>query len=144
MTDKDWWSPGQITFRREHNLFLLRNFELIIDGIWPSDHKDCGYSGKKGRQRGHSASFEKVAQVTAELVTRLYRVGRDALPLLITYSQDLEQQYYIRDFLARCMKIEVTELDKRIESALKYISGKNKDRSYKEFLQHKKGGSNGS
>lgn len=140
MVNDVWFSPSQITFKRHEVIWLLENFELLLDGIWPSDHKISGYTGLKGRPRGHSAPFEKVALIMAELVTRLDSVGRDALPLLIAYSKEPDQQYYIRDFLAKCLRIDAIELDKRIENALRYISGKwARKRSYKEFCQHKGG-----
>ncbi len=137
---KDFYSLGEIRFTRPQVIFLLRNFELLLDGVWPSDHKESGYTGGKGKH-GHKAPFENPELIMADLVTRLDSVGRDALPLLIAYSKDLEQQYYIRDFLARCLRIDVIELDKRIDNALRYISGKwMRKRSYQQFCQHKKGG----
>ena len=74
---------------------------------------------------------------TSEFLKSL--VKKFAYRFFVVYSKDLEQQYYIRDFLARCLRIDVTELDKRIENALRFISGKRKERSYKNFLQHKRG-----
>jgi len=165
---KDFYRLEEVTFKRQEVIWLLENFQPLFDLVRPSDHKETGYSDKKGKQRGHSAPFEKPAIIMAEFTSRLEQVGRDALPLLIVYSQDLEQQYYIRDFLARCLRIDVIELDKRIDNALRYITGKCprrrdcpghlkcvqckscpkvKDckrkprlaRSYKQFCQHKRG-----
>jgi len=119
----DWFSPNQIVFSRPQVIWLLQNFELLLDGIWPSDHrKESGYTGSKGKH-GHTAYYEKTKQVFAELVSRLYRAGPDSFPLLIAYSTELDQQYYIRDFLARCLRIDVTELDRRLKYALGYCCG---------------------
>lgn len=140
MVNDTWFSLGEIRYTRPQIIYLIRHFDLLLDFVWPSDHKISGYSGQKGRARGHSAPFEKVAQIMAELTSRLDRVGRDSLLLLIVYSKDLEQQYYIRDFLSKCLRIDAVELDKRIDNALRYISGKwARKRSYKQFCQHKGG-----
>ena len=134
---EEFYSPASINFSREQVIWLIKHFNLLIDGIWPSDHKVTGYTGKKHKV-SHVSYFETTKQVMAELVPRIERIGRDALPLLFAFTHDADQQIYVRDMLASCLRVEPYELDERVEDAITYITGSRaKKMGYVEWKKQK-------
>ncbi len=95
---KDWYSPGEILFKRDEIIWVLKNIELIEKGIWPPDFKPTGYTGsKRGRRFGH-AYFEIPCTISAEVKRRLAAAGEDGKLLYwqvkagITNFEDLESE----------------------------------------------------
>ncbi|KKL52335.1 hypothetical protein LCGC14_2286450, partial [marine sediment metagenome] len=72
MTQKDWYSYGEIRYTLSQILFLLEHRDLLESGRWPSEHKETGYTGSsKGRTYKTEGYFVKAIVVIAELNIRL-------------------------------------------------------------------------
>ena len=65
-----WVSPGEIKWTRPQVVFLLYNYLLLFEGVWPPDPRETGYEGKSRMWNG-LAPFEKVSQVKVELDERI-------------------------------------------------------------------------
>ena len=95
---KEWYSPGEILFKRDEILWVLEHIELIEVGIWPPDFKTTGYTGGKRGRRFGPAYFEVPVTISAEIKRRLSIAGEDGKLLLwqvragITYFKGLEPE----------------------------------------------------
>lgn len=139
MNNCDWYSPGQITFTKHQVIWLLRHLPEIRVGFWPSEHKETGYSGKAKGKVGHAAYFEKPVQVAAELDQRLEMAGIDGLLLEFVYSSESQDIITLEQHIANAMRLEFGTVERRIETALRYVCGKaRKSRDYQDFKRHRK------
>ena len=95
---EDWYSPGEILFKREEILWVLQYIELIENGIWPPDFKSTGYTGGNRGRRFGPAYFECPVMISAEVKRRLEVTGQDGKILFwqvragITDFEDLESE----------------------------------------------------
>ena len=142
MTDKDFYSPASIVFNQEQVLWLLKSLPLLRTGSWPPDFKETGYTGSKKRTINHRAYFETPVAIAGELDWRLESVGIDGIMLEFVASSDTDDRLQLEQHLAVALRTDINSIDRRINQALKYISGfHRKSRSYKAFRNHKgKGG----
>lgn len=138
-TNGAWYPPQEIKFRREHMKFLIKNLPILIEGKYPPNPIDSGYFSsplprisKKGGKR-HSY-FESPSTLAAEVEARLELCGQDGLILEAFFCWKKKPR-----FLCQAFNIDEHKLERRINSALAYISGwERKTRSYKEFRNHRK------
>lgn len=107
MIDKDWYSPGEIRFKRDEMIWLIAWLELLEKGQWPPEHKETGYTGSRGT-RGHRAPFENPSGFAGEVNYRLKTTGEAGEALLD------EIQSSITDYEG---------LSRPAKRALNYISG---------------------
>ena len=119
----DWYAPSDIKFCRHQIIWLCSNLLLLLSGFWPPDHKETGYTGHKGKAPG-GAYFETPIQVAAELRVRLCQAGKDGQSLLLVYTVDKEERYQVMADIARERGMDINRLADRIETAMKYVSGR--------------------
>ena len=67
---KDWYSPSSIRYTREEMAFGILHLDMLEKGVWPSEHKDTGYTGSKG-SRNTKTKFLPAALFYAEITARL-------------------------------------------------------------------------
>ena len=141
MTQKDWYSPGEIRFTTRQVLWLIQNLGSLQIGHYPpeaSNYIDTG--GSKGTR--HQAPFETAAGYYIEITERLERCGQDGLIL-----EALESWGKSDESMAKYLKIPVWSIRKRMKSALGYMasgpvrrwlnSPKRATESYQDFKQRK-------
>ncbi len=122
MTDKDWYSYGEIRYSLEQILFLLLHKALLESGRWPPEHKDTGYTGSsKGRAYKHEGYFVKPIIIIAELKARLEATGFDGKLVVERYTNGYDELD-----LADRHKMDYWEVVKRISKALNYCQGANR------------------
>ena len=119
MNNREWYSQGEIRFKRKQVIWLLRNLHDIRLGYWPSEHKETGYSGGKSKPHSHSAPYEKPVQIAADLIKRIEKTGPDGLCLLLAFSMDNSEQ-----IIANTLKVDLKSAQRRINNALRYITGR--------------------
>lgn len=119
----DWYAPSDIKYCRHQIIWLCSNLLLLLSGSWPSDHKETGYTGHKGKS-ARGAYFETPVQIAAELRYRLRRAGKDGRALLLVYSIDKPERFKVMADIARERGIDINRLSSKIETAMKYISGR--------------------
>ena len=73
--DKDFYSPGQIRFKRDEMIWLISWLPYMQEeGKWPPEYKETGYTGEKSN-RNSIASFEIPSEYIAEVTYRLKTTG---------------------------------------------------------------------
>ena len=122
MKERDFYSPNQIRFSRAQLLWMMQNISILRSVEWPPDCKVTGYTGSKS---GHNsrAPYENPAAVTAELLTRIEKCGPDGLIMELVYS-DPDNYTSLIQHIANAMHLEPRTIERRINAALRYISGK--------------------
>ena len=79
-------------------------------------------------------------QIAGELDHRLESCGLDGLLLEFIYSINPDDVLGLEGHLAQILRTDINDIEKRINYALRYISGwHSKQRSYRQFKAHKKG-----
>ena len=137
----EYYSPGEIRFTREQVYWCLEHLPTIIDGQWPKDPKETGYTdapvrGLGGRKR---APFETPAMIAAEITWRLGQCGKDGKLVLRCYADGWEWQA-----LADILDWNQHYMERRMRRAIAYASGFHRRRySYKDFINHRRGSNNG-
>jgi len=130
-----WWTPGAIRFSREQVWWLISNLDTIRKGDWPNEHRETGYAGGKNKSHSHSAYYEKSIQISAELLQRIEKSWPDSALLMLSVAYG-----DIRQVMANGERQDIGRIQRRINSALAYISGrKRKSRSYYDFKRRKRG-----
>ena len=96
-----WYSPGDITFKPEHCLFLLEHKELLREGQYPrepaGDYFEIAYI------RIISPSWNHASNIWGELSLRLQRVSRDAREALLDETIQLDKYNYLSRPAARAL-----------------------------------------
>jgi len=130
---EEWYSPRDIIFTREQNIWLLNNLELISSGRWPADPRPTGYTGgSKGKSQ--RAPFEVPCQISGELLVRVETTGRDGLMLLAYYRDNWELER-----IAKLVQCDESQVQRKINSSLWYCCGwRRKLYSYEDFKNHRK------
>ena len=123
MTQKDWYSPGEIRFQREEMMWLIKWLPFLEEGTWPPEHKESGYTGYQ-KSRSHRAPFENPVGFASEVHCRLNTTG-EAGEALVDEIQGGITEY--------------EELSRPAKRALNYISGFRRRRlSYSLWKAQKK------
>ena len=140
MTQKDWYSPGEIRFTIRQSLWLIQNLAILQVGHYPPEASNYIDTGGK---RGNKSPFETAADYYIEITERLERCGQDGLIL-----EALESWGKSDESMAKYLKIPVWSIRKRMKSALGYVasgpvrrwlnSPKRAASSYQEFKNRKK------
>lgn len=136
MTIDEWYSPRDIYFSRGQVEWLLPWLPVIREGIWPGNPRGTGYTdGPTGkRNRSLHASFETPAQIAAELESRLARCGLDRYLVEDCYINGIDESE-----LARKLGLDIWEVERRINSVLRYIKGwKRKLYSFRDWKGHRR------
>lgn len=114
---------------------FLRHGETIIS------RKPSGYTTaplSKGRI-STKAKFIEPAETYVEVTSIIEKCGLDGLLLEMTYSQGKEDKFSIEQHIANALKIDINEVDRIVQDALKYISNSKKKRTYQQWRNHKGG-----
>ena len=135
---KPWYSPAEIKFNLSQIDWIIEWYEVISDGKWPE--KKSGYIDNplapRGKRGKGGASFQAPMDVIAEFHWRLSQCGRDGEVFLCVYckkSNDLKS-------IMQLLHITQDEFDRLTENVRRYIKGWRKERTYQEFIGHRKGG----
>ena len=130
MTQKDWFSYGEIKYTLDQILFLLEHKDLLESGRWPPEHKDSGYTGSsKGRAYRTEGYFVKPVIIIAELTTRLKDCNLDGELVIERYTNGYDEMD-----LADRHKLDYFDVIKRISTALSYCRGYRRKRTnYQEY-----------
>lgn len=130
-TNGAWYPHHEITFRPEHMIFLIKSLPILQEGTYPRNPIGTGYTDHRiAIKRGKGGSyFETPVSLAAEVETRLEACGQDGLLLEALYCWGKRPNYLMRIF--HC---DEYTLERRINSALWYISGwQRKEQPYREF-----------
>ena len=142
MTQKDWYSPGEIRFKIQEALWLVQNLSLLQAGHWPPEVSS--YIDILGKKTGrHKAPFETAADYYIEITARLEKCGIDGLIL-----EAIESWGKSEESMAKYLGMPVWSIRKRLKSALGYVASgparrwhktkKREPESYKDFKQRKR------
>ena len=113
----DFYSYGQMNFRRKQILWVLENAQSFRDGHWPK-RDSSGYFAVIGKRQVKSeASFTKPALIWAEVSTRLEQCGDDGLDCLAYHLGDATIQV-----LARKGRTTEDIIERGIKRAIAYAS----------------------
>tara|TARA_Y100000310_G_scaffold2728_1_gene3529 strand:+ start:1368 stop:1781 length:414 start_codon:yes stop_codon:yes gene_type:complete len=120
MVSKDWYSPAEISFSKDHVVFLLVNSRLLEDGFYPPAPKETGYEElkvlvKRGKPRAY---FELPVSLIAEVKIRLSLAGQDGEMLWNKYRLDMDEYE-----LAKLYHCNYTDVVSKLNSALWFVSG---------------------
>jgi len=146
MTDKDWYSPGEIRITVRQALWLIQNLGSLREGHWPPEASS--YINMPGTEGGrHRAPFTTPVEYAAEIESRLEKCVVDRIPdgLILEsiecFGKSLES-------LATYFEMEVWSILKRRSKALSYVASgpsrrwhKTKKRapvSYQDFKRRKR------
>ena len=115
MTQKNWYSPGEIRFTRREALWLIQNLQILGSGLYPPEASNyVDIQGKTGR---HKAPFETAADYYAEITSRLEKTGVDGLIL-----EAIESWGKSVTSLSRCLDMPEWSIIRRRSNALGYVA----------------------
>jgi len=133
-----WYSPGAIKFTKTQIKWLIPRLPSLRNGEYPHNPKESGYSdfggGKPQFKAG--AKFEVPAGIAAELDIRLQRAGVDGILLELLYAGDPDDELFVIEHIANCLKVDSREISQRIRNALYFVSGiDRKAGSYSKYIR---------
>lgn len=133
MSPPTWYSPSQMwRFKKEQISWLCEHYDILKDGCWPP--KQSGYIDGPflGTVRvKSSAYFEDAASILAEFHLRLDKCGNDGY-----LFKAIKCYGYDKVILYKIAHKDEAWLEHRISRVLRYITGRRKRRTYKEFCGH--------
>jgi hypothetical protein len=119
-SDKAWYASPQIRFTIDEVIWILRNAELLHEGVWPPDPAISGYTtmpSVKKKRGGKNAPFTKAVEVIAEVERRLEHCGLDGLMVYLYYTYDFDDQR-----LTKFFRVREDEVRYRIDAIVWHIS----------------------
>jgi len=129
----DWYSYGQFKFNEFQMQWAINNLALLKTGYWVPPPEGYGERVNHSTLKGE-ASFVKPEIIAAEVESRLEMTGRDGDLCMLHYHNGMAEYE-----IARLMNWDVWEVTRRIDRAMRYMSGwKRKKRTYQEFINHPK------
>lgn len=148
MNDREWWSYREIRFTKQQVLWILKHADLLRDGCWPPEPAPSGYTDLlRIRKKGSEAYFAKPIEIIAEIEIRLEKCGLDGLIL-----EAIECWEKTEESLSKQLNMPQWSIRKRRKGALAYVASgpdmrwhttkKRKGKTYKEFRNQPKKGSN--
>lgn len=133
----EFYTPAEIRFCPHQVTWLIGQLALLRVGSRPSDQKETGYTGSKGKV-SQKAYFETPVSVAAELDWRLERCGLDGILLEFVYAADIDDRLASIAHIASALRLDPRAVERRINTALRYVSGRwRRTRSYRQFVRHK-------
>lgn len=116
---EEWYTYGQITFRRRHLEFILANALSFRNGRWPKESRNSGYTDAplSSRQIRAEGNFVRAAGIWAEVTARLDRCGSDGQLCLGYYLAEVKL-----DWLAQYAGCDEADLERRISRAIGYAA----------------------
>jgi hypothetical protein len=110
-----WYSPREVDFRLDCNIFLLHHYEELEVGTYPTRPSDYLDSGKGNRNT--KAPFETPALIKAELDLRL---GQCKYPHECWQLNRMLGKLIIAELSWK--KLEWDELDREVKDGMLFIS----------------------
>ena len=115
----DWYSYGQITFKRKHVHFVLDNAESFKYGRWPHEPRETGYmdapiSALHTKAEGYQV---KPSVILAEIEQRLEQCGSDGHITLAHYVDGISLGR-----LAKALNVSEYDLQYLMNGAIAYAS----------------------
>ena len=129
---KEWYSAGAFKFKYNEVLWIYTHYEELSQGYWP--RKICGYIDNPyvvthGRRVG--AYFEDAAGIMAEFHQRLDACDRDGVICKCYKCLGWELEH-----IRTVANVNQDQLDALVMRVTQYISGRQKQRTYREFCGH--------
>ena len=118
----EYYKPSEIKYNPEQISWLLRN--VLFQDSWPSDHKETGYAGGKGKTLGYHANYETIKMIIGELNFRLKQCGKAGLYLEYLTVMDYGDQEYLIHRLAGYHNIFPGEVNYLAKMAMRYCCGR--------------------
>ena len=112
-----FYKPSEIYFNREQVCWLILNRGMLLEGKWPPEHVETGYTGQDSKSRGHSAPFETPLVHIAEIEVRS-RIAKQLQERLTDASFD--GKLLVEEIDAGRT---IPELSFEAKTALTYLSG---------------------
>ncbi len=137
----DWYSPSAIekAYSQAMVKWLIPILPVLRDGLYPPNPKESGYVDPASKQHrvNAKASFQKAADIAAELDKRITNAGADGLILEFYYSADDADLKFRAEHIATALNVSVQEISQRIRDALYFVSGQNrKAGSYQAYIEN--------
>lgn len=129
---KEWYSAGAFKYRYHEVLWIYRHYEELSQGYWPrkiTGYIDNPYVTTRGQRVG--AYFEDAAGIMAEFHRRLDACGRDGVIVKCYKCLGWELEH-----IRTVANVNQERLDEITERVTRYISGRRKGRTYREFCAH--------
>lgn len=121
-------------FNKKSVILLLENLRELREGIPIEQHLSYLERPLATSSRGDHAPFENPCMLIGELERRLAKCGRDGFLVKARYAIPESEEA-----LAKSLGLSLEEVQRGIETALKYISKKGtRGESYQEFKWRKK------
>ena len=89
----EYYSYSEFTFKRDQILWALRYAELMIDGKWPPEPLNTGYTDPGIRRKGvkREPEFVKPAVIIAEIDKRIELTNLEGKLLMAEVDADYER-----------------------------------------------------
>lgn len=68
---REFWSPKDVDFSRECIEWLLSNYDLLKQGVWPPEHKETGYTGDSSSRLSDRVKFQSPIEMVVEIDMRM-------------------------------------------------------------------------
>jgi hypothetical protein len=128
-----WWPPQAISYTKSQIIWIIENIAYIRQGVWPPECRESGYAGKND-SHSTSADFEPIMIVLADIERRLEKCGQDGYFLELVYGAGATYEH-----ISKCINQTPRKVEKRVQTALRYICGKKDKANYQNYKNHKKG-----
>ena len=115
---KEWYAPREIHYLPEHIEWILLNLNMLLEGYWPPNPQQTGYTDVQGSKRGHSAYFEVPVCIAAEVTYRLKKCGADGILARKCLADGWDEQT-----LAEIMHVDIKRITTRVRRVVNYCSG---------------------
>ena len=126
---KEWYAPREIHYLPEHVEWILLNLNMLLEGYWPPNPQQTGYTDAQRSKRGHSAYFEAPVCIAAEVTYRLKQCGADGMLARKCFADGWDEQT-----LAELMRCDQDKIRSRVNRVIHFASGLRRRRiSYNEF-----------
>ena len=73
---REFWSPKDVDFSRECIEWLLSNYDLLKQGVWPPEHKETGYTGDSSNGLSERAAFQCAIEMVVEIDMRMAQLNK--------------------------------------------------------------------
>jgi len=122
-----WWSPGEFCFHPAQTVWYFECYEVMARGDWPLDPFRV-----RSETLSPHAYFETPIAVWIEFQPRFNSTGIDGEMAILKYAYQMD---YSR--IALLCGCDYSEVDDKIERAIKYISTKRRRKvSYWRYCNH--------
>jgi hypothetical protein len=128
----EYYEPRDITFCPHQIKWLIKSIALLHEFKWPRGYN--GFQMPKRKRPGGGGYFETPADYAFEIERRLEYCCLDGLLVLLYYGFDFEATE-----LAKYYRLNLIELEKRIEAVVWRISGWNfyPENPYRRWLVYR-------